>query len=90
MLGLAAYALVLLTAVWTLFGGLRSLAPGLGGSPPTGAVPLLTLQVRVGLAAAFCLLFAHTMGYAGFLTDPLTWALLALAAAFGGRSLERG
>lgn len=90
MLGLAAYALVVLTAVWTLFGGLRSLAPGLGGRPPTGAVPLLTLQVRVGLAAAFCLLFAHTMGYAGFLTDPLTWALLALAAAFGGRSLERG
>jgi O-antigen ligase len=90
VLGLAAYALVLLTALWTLFGGLRSLSPGLGGTPPTGGTPLLTLQARMGLSAGFCLLFAHTMGYAGFLTDPLTWALLALAAAFGGRSLERG
>ncbi len=90
VLGLAAYALVLVTALWTLFGGLRSLAPGLGGTPSTGGTPLLTLQARMGLSAGFCLLFAHTMGYAGFLTDPLTWALLALAAAFGGRSLERG
>ncbi|MFM9043851.1 MAG: O-antigen ligase family protein, partial [bacterium] len=90
VLGLTAYALVLLTALWTLFGGLRSVAPGLGGAPPSGGARLLTLQVRMGLAAGFCLLFAHTMGYAGFLTDPLTWALLALAAAFGGRSLDRG
>ena len=90
LLGLIVYGIVLLTAVWTLFGGMRASAPGLGGSPPAAAAPLLTLQTRIALAAGFCLLFAHTMGYAGFLTDPLTWAVLALAAALGSQIQKQG
>jgi hypothetical protein len=39
------------------------------------------------ILAAFCALLAHTMLYAAFLEDPLTWTLLgagtALAAAAG-------
>jgi len=87
--GLIVYGLVLLTAVWTLFGGLRTVAPGLGGSLPAAAGRATILQTRIALAAGFCLLFAHTMGYAGFLTDPLTWAVLAVAAALGGRIDKR-
>ena len=34
--------------------------------------------LRVGVAAAFAALVAHTLMYAAFLEDPLTWALLAV------------
>ena len=37
--------------------------------------------VRVGVAAAFAALVAHTLMYAAFLEDPLTWALLAVGTA---------
>ena len=33
---------------------------------------------RIGIAAAFIALLVHTIGYAAYLTDPLTWALLAV------------
>jgi hypothetical protein len=35
---------------------------------------------RIAMAAAFCALLVHTIGYAAYLTDPLTWALLAMGA----------
>jgi O-antigen ligase len=37
---------------------------------------------RAALAALFCALVVHTMMYAAFLEDPLTWAILAAGAAF--------
>ena len=36
---------------------------------------------RVAVAATFCALLVHTIGYADYLTDPLTWALLAVGVA---------
>ena len=69
---------------------MRRVAPGLGGSPPAGLEPAARIRARIALAAAFSVIFAHTMGYAGFLTDPLTWAILAVAAALGGRLKTRG
>ena len=36
---------------------------------------------RAGVAAAFAALFVHSVGYAGFAIDPVTWALLALGLA---------
>jgi hypothetical protein len=38
--------------------------------------------VRAAIAAAFAALVLHTFGYAAFLEDPLTWALLAMGIAF--------
>jgi hypothetical protein len=35
---------------------------------------------RIGIAASFAALLVHTIGYAAYLIDPLTWALLAVAA----------
>lgn len=80
--GLIAYAGLLVAAAWTLLLGMRRLAPGFGaprdaiGDPfeDRGAIQGLA---RVGLVAAFAALLVHTIGYAGYLTDPLTWALLA-------------
>ena len=37
--------------------------------------------LRVGIAAAFTALVAHTLMYAAFLEDPLAWALLAVGTA---------
>ena len=90
LVGLLVYALVLVAACWTLFGSMRRVAPGLGGTVPNGLEPAASVRARIALAAAFCLILAHTMGYAGFLTDPLSWAILAVAAALGARVSKRG
>ena len=40
---------------------------------------------RVAVAAAFIALLFHTLLYADFLEDPITWTLLAIGAALAGR-----
>ena len=49
-----------------------------GDSPPA----------RIAIAAAFGALLVHTIGYAGYLTDPLTWALLAVGAALAVQTAD--
>ncbi|MEA2133541.1 MAG: hypothetical protein QOC68_1450 [Solirubrobacteraceae bacterium] len=73
VIGLAAYGFLLWTAFGVTFGGLR---PTLRRRP-AGVV----LVARCVVAAAFCALLLHTFIYAAFLEDPLTWTLLAIAAA---------
>jgi O-antigen ligase len=74
VLGLAAYLALLGTALALLFGGLRRrLAEG----APWPGVSAVT---RAAVAAAYCGLLLHTLVYAAFLEDPLSWVLLALAA----------
>ena len=78
-IGLAAYAFLLWTAFAVAFGGLRRTLR----RRPAGVV----LVGRCIVAAAFCALLLHTFVYAAFLEDPLTWTLLAIAAAL--RRVER-
>jgi putative inorganic carbon (HCO3(-)) transporter len=85
IVGILAYATLIGASLWTLLAGMRRIAPGLGARfRALDAVktepPLLKLS-RVPVAAAFCALLVHTIGYAGYLTDPLTWALLAIGTA---------
>ena len=77
LIGVAAYLALLAAALWTLFGGMRSIAPGLGANRPADGVAAEVVVARIAVAAGFCALLVHTIGYAGYLTDPLTWALLA-------------
>src|SRR5206468_3363651 len=58
VIGLVSYLALVLLALRMLFGGLRSAEP---------------LVVRAGVAAAFVAVLAHTLMYAAFLEDPLTW-----------------
>jgi len=44
---------------------------------------------RVGIAAAFLALLLHTMMYADFLEDPVTWTLLAIGGALASASTAR-
>ena len=69
LLGFAAYVLVLVAAFRLLFAGLGRLGER---APPARVL------ARVVVAAAFCGLVLHTMLYAAFLEDPITWTLLAL------------
>ncbi len=50
---------------------------------PTGPAAERTVLAasRAAILACFVALLAHTMAYAGFLEDPLTWALLAIGAS---------
>jgi len=41
-------------------------------------------EMQVGVAAAFIALVVHTLIYAAFLEDPLTWVLLGVATALAG------
>jgi hypothetical protein len=64
IIGLAAYIALVLVALWRL-------CTGMGRAGPA-------TTARVAVAAAFVALLVHTLLYAAFLEDPLTWALLAL------------
>ena len=73
LIGLAAYIAVLVLAFRMLFGRLRwSTRRGPPSLPPLG---------RTVAAAGFVALVAHTMGYAAFLEDPITWTLIGVGIA---------
>jgi O-antigen ligase len=75
LIGLAAYVAVLLAALRVLFGNRAASA---SRAPPDGGrAPSPFLPARAALAAMFCALVLHTMGYAAFLEDPFTWVILA-------------
>jgi putative inorganic carbon (HCO3(-)) transporter len=88
VIGLVGYAVLLLAALWTVFSGMRSIAPGLGAVfRPLGELNRVELTpARIGLAAVFSALLVHTIGYAAYLTDPLTWAVLALAGVLAAEA----
>jgi O-antigen ligase len=69
LLGLAAYVLVILYALRMLF---QRLGPLRGRDPPPRLVS------RAFIAAAFAALLFHTLLYASFLEDPISWSLLAV------------
>lgn len=67
IVGLALYAALVVTALWTMAAGLR---PSLSRLSARAVARAATL-------ATFVALFVHTMAYAGFYEDPITWVLLA-------------
>ena len=68
LIGLAAYLGLIVVALGTLGRGLW--AP----RPPD-------LAARAAVLAAFVALLVHTLAYAGFFEDPITWVLLAIGAS---------
>jgi putative inorganic carbon (HCO3(-)) transporter len=71
LLGLALYVALIVVALWTMTAGIR-------GPPATGGAELVA---RAAVLAAFVALLVHTMAYAGFFEDPITWVLLAIGAS---------
>jgi O-antigen ligase len=80
-IGLAAYIWLLICAFALLFGGLwRAVRAG----PSDDGIG------RAAMAAAYAGLVLHTLIYAAFLEDPLSWVLLALGATLRLASEARG
>jgi putative inorganic carbon (hco3(-)) transporter len=71
LLGLALYLALILVALGTL-------GRGLWVPPMTSPT---ALAARAAVLAAFVALLVHTLAYAGFFEDPLTWVLLAVGAS---------
>jgi putative inorganic carbon (HCO3(-)) transporter len=61
IIGLIAYFALVILALWTMASGMFAPAP----------------VARAAVLAAFVALLVHTMAYAGFYEDPITWVLLA-------------
>ena len=87
-IGVIAYLALLAAALWTVLDGMRAVAPGWGGRfRSLGEGDRVELiPARIGIAAAFVALFVHTIGYAAYLTDPLTWALLAVGGVLAAEA----
>jgi O-antigen ligase len=68
LLGLLVYLALIVVALGTLGRGLFSTSP---------AGP----AARAAILAAFVALLVHTLAYAGFFEDPITWVLLAVGAS---------
>ncbi|HXR31924.1 MAG TPA: O-antigen ligase family protein [Solirubrobacterales bacterium] len=112
LIGLALYAALLATALWTMAKNLRpsllrlsaSRAGGAvggttpedasatagGGGSPTATGPARQYAIaRAAILATFTSLIVHTMAYAGFFEDPITWVLLALGVSLAAASQPR-
>jgi putative inorganic carbon (hco3(-)) transporter len=77
-IGLLAYLALMVAAFRLVFGGVRARVRRL----PPG----IEAVAAAAVAAAFCALVLHTLVYAAFLEDPLSWALLALAGVVAARA----
>jgi O-antigen ligase len=72
LLGLLVYFALILVALGTLGRGLFTPHPAPGPAGPAA---------RAAVLAAFVALLIHTLAYAGFFEDPITWVLLAVGAS---------
>jgi len=99
-IGLAAYVGLVITALWAMAsGGLVSRAGGAaggttpedasatggGGGSPAATGPARLSVARAAVLATFVALLVHTMAYAGFFEDPITWVLLAMGSTLAAR-----
>lgn len=79
-IGLLVYAALIGLALLTLSRGMGQLMPGLaGGAAIRGDPP--AAAARAAILAALVALLVHTMAYAGFIEDPITWCLLAIGGS---------
>jgi putative inorganic carbon (hco3(-)) transporter len=90
LVGLALYLALVVTALWAM--AARAGGVGEGGSrpdrgPPAGPPSPTTGPAcyrpiaRAAVLATFVALLVHTMAYAGFFEDPITWVLLAVGVS---------
>jgi putative inorganic carbon (HCO3(-)) transporter len=89
LIGLLVYLSLIAVALGTLSRGLFSATPAGGddredspgrGSPRSETGPAGP-AARAAVLAAFVALLVHTLAYAGFFEDPITWVLLAVGAS---------
>jgi len=77
-IGLALYVTLIVSALAALGAGLRRVMPGLGAPPGARDPDRGPPPARAAIYAAFVAVLVHTVAYAGFLDDPITWVLIAI------------
>jgi O-antigen ligase len=80
VIGLLAYAALIVCALWTMGGGLFAS----GRAPPSATAG----PARPAVLATFVALLVHTMAYAGFYEDPITWVLLSIGVSLAGAAVR--
>jgi len=85
LIGLAVYLGLIISGLLVLGAGMRSTMPGLSGWGSSGrgegdgaGTDRGPPAARAAVLAAFVAILIHTLTYAGFLDDPVTWVLLAI------------
>ncbi len=78
LVGLALYAALIVSALFALAAGFRSVMPGLGAAFASGEAKRGPPAARAVILAAFVSVLVHTITYADFLNDPVTWVLMAI------------
>ncbi len=81
VIGTFLYVALVAAAIWTMASGLWGAAAG--RSPPS-------LVARAAVLAAFVALLVHTLAYAGFFEDPITWVLLAAGVSLAAAATREG
>ncbi len=89
LVGLSIYVALIVVALWTMTAGIRGPPVGAAeGESENGASlprpqdsPSGAFAARPAILAAFIALLVHTLSYAGFFEDPITWVLLAIGAS---------
>jgi putative inorganic carbon (hco3(-)) transporter len=86
LLGLVLYVDLIVVALWTMTSGIRGPPMGvpLAGAPQDSP----SVAARAAVLAAFVALLVHTMAYAGFFEDPITWVLLAIGASLAAPTVR--
>jgi putative inorganic carbon (hco3(-)) transporter len=104
LIGLAAYIALISVALWAMTAGIygasraggavggtspeEALATGGGGGSPAATGPARRVA-RAAVLSAFVALLVHTLAYAGFFEDPITWVLLAVGASLAAAPVVR-
>ncbi len=73
LIGLVAYGALVVVALATMGAGMWARGPD--------RKPTLNFVARAAVLAAFVALLIHTLAYAGFFQDPITWVLMAVGAS---------
>ena len=91
-IGFAVYLAVVAIAFAALAHAIRPYAPGLRGGGRALERPggLEVGVARVALLAALAAMFVHSLSYAAFFTDPITWVLLAIGLALACERTAEG
>lgn len=78
IIGLALYLALIVAVIAALGAGMRAVMPGLGAPAGAGSGKRGPPASRAAVLAAFIAVLIHTLTYAGFLDDPITWVLIAI------------
>lgn len=77
LVGLVVYVALILSIFGALTSGFRRVMPGLGAANGVTDPDRGPPAARAAVVAAFVAVLVHTITYAGFLDDPVTWVLIA-------------